>query len=149
MRVLFVFASFLVATCIFANTDIVGHSTEYRGTFSEVVSTGGVCDEVFALAAYDTKHFRVGSNGYTSVLYFAKGEVVGFFSEMSITGRYGYDNQIYAEKELSRGDYTYHMVSEGMVDQQLLLVDLAVAVYDSKTQMYVCETKARYFGQRI
>lgn len=123
--------------------------TDYDGSFAEVTSSGGACDQVFATTAYHTRHFLTGPTYRTSVLNFTteSGDGVdpSFFEGVSLVGLLGGSNDLYYEKSIDRDGLTFAVLAEGLIDLDVVYLEVSVKAKDAAGDV-VCTAKANYSG---
>ncbi len=95
---------------------------EFDGSFSETRADGDACQSIFQVTDYHVKHFLAGPTRRTSVLYFEDLGAEGFFHGLSFIGNYGGSNDIYYEKQVRLGDWTYDVVADGLLDRNVTVI---------------------------
>lgn len=120
--------------------------SSYDGSFAEIQSSGGVCDQVFATADYHTRHFITGPTRRTSVLHFGNAsDEPAFFDGVSFVGLLGGTNDLYYEKTITVGDVDYQILAEGLIDYEVVYLEFTVEAKDAAGTV-LCDAKATYSG---
>lgn len=131
------------------------HARNFVGMFEEVVADQA-CEHIFSQAEYRTTHYRTGSSGYLSLLRFEDTAAdedselenpLGFFHKRSFFGRFGYNGDIYAEKEFEYDGRVYKVVEDGIVGREVIIVEMSVDVYaGDQSDERECSARGTYYG---
>jgi hypothetical protein len=125
---------------------VFAFQTNYNGSFAAETASGSPCDTIFQVKDYHAKHFLTGPSGLTSVLNFSSPTTSGFFHGLSFVGAMGGSNEILAKKHLQKNGLFYDLVSEGLVDESVIVVKISVSVRQNPTGPSVCTAEAEYTG---
>ena len=121
-----------------------GGHLEFHGAFAETSFQGDACKSVFLFSDYTTRHYVAGANHRTSVVNFSSPDKTGFFSGVTVVGLLGPENDIRDERTTSKDGITTHIVAEGIVSQDLLLLDVKVDMVRSDTSEVICTAQGQY-----
>lgn len=118
---------------------------EFDGSFAEAQSSDALCDDVFAVDAYQAKHTLLGPSRRTSVLRFDGAAAGSFFEGVTFVGLLGGANDVYYEKTIQRDGVAFEVLAEGMISVDALYLEFAVRGVDEDGQT-LCEATANYTG---
>lgn len=120
--------------------------TQYEGYFTDVVATSGDCSHLFAQDDYEVTHFRMGPTRRSSVMNLTSkaGEPDNsFFHRMSFYGLLGGSNDLFYEKQVTKGSLSYDIQAAGFIGEAVVYLEFAVSGKDSAGSE-VCQGTATF-----
>jgi hypothetical protein len=128
--------------------------TRYHADFSSITSTSAECEDVFSRLDYEVSmHFL--NNPRAAVMHFEKStdEREGFFKEMTLVGRRGYDEIVFKKEWKPTATEHYVIHANGVAEQQFILFWFTVdrihpSTNDGSDPDVICTAKADFYGVR-
>lgn len=97
------------------------------GSFETFEVSSSDCDELFdAAATYPISHYLTGPTHLTSVVHFPTTTPATFFSNLTLTGYFGYNNDFQVERTFNRNGFQYYLKANGNVTLQFFLMAMKV-----------------------
>jgi len=124
-------------------TAFADHAHHFAGKFNNISATGAPCDNLFFAKAYDVVHHRIGPTKRTSVVSFSNGTANAFFNGVYLVGLYGYGNDIFVERTLTRNGVRYEIVADGLTSPNFLLLEFLLKAWDQDGKL-LCWAKADF-----
>ncbi len=137
----YAFIAFIASLCTTSAFSFGDNRVDFNITFSEVVTIGEGCDEVFEIKEYAAKYFLVGPTYRTLVNNFQTPSEEGFFHSINFMSNYGYNRDYVFDKDVIGTDGEYHVKAEGFVDYQVTYAEFVVSRKDD-----ACVAKATLSG---
>lgn len=125
----------------------MAYQWEFSGNFRVTKVSSPECDFVFQQETYQTKIFFVGPTHRTIVVHFRNDETPGFLHGISLVGLYGYSGDFKADKTFLSDGRKVRIVSEGIVDYNVIFAEVSVEVFaDEAGTEKLCTAIAEYTG---
>lgn len=119
---------------------------EFSGHFENAKPSSDDCAFLLDNHAYTTKVFRVGPNKLSAVVYFQNNGAKGVLNDHNLIGSFGGFGDIMVEANISSGDYQLSVVGKGVINKELLLLDISMNLTSVDSSDVICTATARYVG---
>ncbi len=119
------------------------YSQIYSGEFSEIHSSGGICDQIFQVSQYNANFILTGMGGTTAVLNYQNKNKTGFLHGLTQFGLYGVMGDFKVEKSFPKGENQIFVEAEGLVDRKFLAFTQKISI-ESPSGQAICSASAGF-----
>ncbi len=120
----------------------------FDGTFDVPQVSSALCNNLLDQQVYTVRHYLIGNPQTTSVLNFqlksTDPTAQSFLQNITLTGLYGYNDDFNDDRTFDRDGKEYHVIGQGMVDSQLLVVDVTVELHNPGDATIICTATAEF-----
>ncbi len=109
------------------------------GSFETMQVSGYECEEVFeGTNVYPISHYLTGPTHLNSVVHFPGTTPAAFFSNLTLTGYFGYSNDFEVTRSFTRNGFDYRLKASGNVTIQFFLMSIRVEKRVAGTKELLC-----------
>lgn len=120
-----------------------------NGSFETMQISSPDCEEVFeGTNTYPVSHYLTGPSHLNSVVHFAGTTPAAFFSNLTLTGYFGYSNDFEIARKFSRNGFDYSLKASGNVTVQFFLMSIAVEKRITGSKDLLCSALGEFTAFR-